>query len=196
MHVRTTVVIAKRCNATIDKGHYLPNYPFLEDGVTAQEQMACEVDRGYMDKLNESIDTDEYREALTHELECINRNGYDDYFLIVQDYIRRARESGMLVGDGRGSGAGSKTCFAMDITRVEPQQYNLLFERFIADGREPDIDSDFADIDAVFELLAPVYGWENIARIVSFGTFAPRAVTRRILSIYNILSQWDIYSYM
>ena len=132
-----TTVIAERCNATIDKGHYLPTYPFLEEGVTAYEQVACEVNRGYTDKLHENIDNDEYREALAKELECIHRNGYDDYFLIVQDYIRRAREAGILVGDGRGSGAGSKTCYAMDITKVEPEQYNLLFERFIADGREP-----------------------------------------------------------
>lgn len=189
---KNTVVIADRCNATIEKGHYLPSYPFLEEGVTAREQIACEVNRGYEDKLDESIDNDEYREALAKELECIDRNGYNDYFLIVQDFIRRAREAGKLVGDGRGSGAGSKTCYAMDITRVEPQQYNLIFERFMADGREPDIDTDFADIDDVFELLAPVYGWENIARVVSFGTLAPRAVTRKILSIYNRLSMWDI----
>ena len=133
-----STVIASRCNATIDKGHYLPTYPFLEDGVTAQEQIACEVNRGYENKLNENIDNDEYREALAKELECINRNGYDDYFLIVQDAIKKARDNGIIVGDGRGSGAGAKTCFAMDITRVEPEQYNLIFERFMADGREPD----------------------------------------------------------
>lgn len=187
-----TVKLASRCNASLNKGHYLPKYPFLEEGVTAYDQIACEIQKGYETKLEPSIDTPEYREALAKELECIDRNGYNDYFLIVQDYIKRSRKVDMLVGDGRGSGAGSKTCFAMDITRVEPQQYNLLFERFIADGREPDIDTDFADIDAVFELLAPVYGWDNIARVVSFGTLAPRAVTRKILSIYNIIPSWEI----
>lgn len=134
---KNTVVIASRCNASVDKGHYLPTYPFLEEGVTAYEQIACEVNRGYTDKLDESIDNDEYREALAKELECIDRNGYNDYFLIVQDFIKRSRKAGRLVGDGRGSGSGAKTCYAMDITRVEPNQYNLIFERFLADGREP-----------------------------------------------------------
>lgn len=187
-----TFKIAERCTASIDAGHYLPTYPFLEAGVTSQQQLATEVNRGYENKLHDAIDTKEYREALQNELEVINRNGYNDYFLIVQDYIKRARNAGLLVGDGRGSGAGSKVCYATNITTVEPSQYNLLFERFIADGREPDIDSDFNDIDSVYEILANQYGVENIARISSFGTLAPRAVTRKVLSIFNLVPGYDI----
>jgi DNA polymerase-3 subunit alpha len=187
-----TVKVASRCNATIEKGHYLPKYPFLEEGVTAYEQIACEVKNGYENKIDPSIDTPEYREALAKELECIDRNGYNDYFLIVQDHIRRSREAGILVGNGRGSASGSKVSYTMDITRIEPNQYNLIFERFLSDGREADIDVDVQDIDAVFELLAEAYGWDKVARIVSFGTLAPRAVTRKILSIYNLIPSWEI----
>lgn len=176
--INNSIIIAGNCNAEINKGHFLPKYPFKGD-------FEKEVWEGYEKKKTKDIDTGEYRDAIQKEIDCINRNGYSDYFLIVQDYIRRARENGILVGDGRGSGAGSKCCYAMDITRVEHEQYNLLFERFLADQREPDIDTDVSNIDAVFELLGEAYGWENVARIISFGTLAPRAVTRKILSIFE-----------
>jgi len=187
--INNTAIIADKCNCTIVRGNYLPTFPFVENGFTALEQMSKEIWQGYEAKKVPNIDTEDYVAQVQHEIEVINRNGYCDYFLLVQDFIRRAREAGILVGDGRGSGAGSKSCYAMDITRVEPEQYNLLFERFMADGREPDIDTDFSDIDALFELLGEAYGWENVARIVSFGTFAPKAVTRKVLSIFG----HDIY---
>lgn len=180
--LNNTKIVSDKCNAEIPTGHYLPKYPFVEDPIKA---FSDSVWNGYEQKKTESIDDEDYRCQLANEISIISEEGYADYFLIVQDYIKRAREANILVGDGRGSGAGSKCCYSMDITRVEPREYGLIFERFLAKGREPDIDSDFSDIDAVFELLGEAYGWENVARIVSFGTFAPRAITRRIMQCFG-----------
>lgn len=180
--LNNTVVVSNKCNAEIPTGHYLPKYPFSNDPI---QTFKDNVWSGYEKKKDEKIDDNDYRNSLQQEIEVITEEGYADYFLIVEDYIKRAREAKILVGDGRGSGAGSKSCYAMDITRVEPREYGLIFERFLAKGREPDIDSDFSDIDAVFELLGEAYGWENVGRIASFGTFAPRAITRRILQCFG-----------
>ena len=110
-----------------------------------------------------------------NELDVIDRNGYSGYFLIVQDYVTSARRNGIIVGDGRGSGAGSKVAYLTDITRIEPSKHDLLFERFMADGREPDFDVDFSDQDAVFADLQSKYGDNNVARIIAFGTLTPKA---------------------
>lgn len=134
--IYNTKEIADKCNAEILPGHFNPKYPFLEEGTNATTQLRNNAKKGLADKglINDA----RYVAMVEQEIDCIARNDYSDYFLIVQDYIKRAREAGVLVGDGRGSGAGSKICYALDITRVEPQEYDLLFERFMADGREPD----------------------------------------------------------
>ena len=132
-----------------------------------------------------SYQTKKYMEAVQNELEVIDRNGYSGYFLIVGDYVTSARKSGIVVGDGRGSGAGSKVAYLTDISRIEPSKYDLLFERFMADGRSPDFDVDFSDQDAVFTDLQGKYGEDNVARIVAFGTMTPRAVCRKVLSTFE-----------
>jgi DNA polymerase-3 subunit alpha len=133
--ISNTVVVADKCNAEIPTGHYLPKYPFSNDPI---QTFKDNVWNGYEEKKTDSIDDENYRAQLANEISIISEEGYADYFLIVQDYIKRAREAGILVGEGRGSGAGSKSCYAMDITRVEPREYGLIFERFLAKGREPD----------------------------------------------------------
>lgn len=136
--INNTSVISNICNSEITTGNYLPHYPFTPKDKTANEYFYEKIYEGYENKKDESIEDEEYTKALEYEYNIIKEEGYSDYFLIVQDYIKRSREAGILVGDGRGSASGSKVAYCMDITRVEPRQYGLLFERFLAKGRVPD----------------------------------------------------------
>ncbi len=126
----------------------------------------------------------EYEVRLTHEIETIKRMGYTGYFLIVWDFIRYAKQQGIPVGPGRGSAAGSLVAYCMKITDVDPLQYDLLFERFLNPERVsmPDIDVDFcvrgrAD---VINYVSDLYGRQNVAQIVTFGTMASRAVIKDV----------------
>ncbi len=125
-----------------------------------------------------------YRDRLTHEIETIKRMGYSGYFLIVWDFIRYARNKGIPVGPGRGSAAGSLAAYCLKITDVDPIQYDLLFERFLNPERVtmPDIDVDFcvrgrAD---VINYVSDLYGRQNVAQIITFGTMASRAVIKDV----------------
>jgi DNA polymerase III subunit alpha len=125
-----------------------------------------------------------YETRLTHEIETIKRMGFTGYFLIVWDFIRYAKEKGIPVGPGRGSAAGSLVAYCMKITDVDPLQYDLLFERFLNPERVtmPDIDVDFcvrgrAD---VINYVSDLYGRQNVAQIVTFGTMASRAVIKDV----------------
>jgi DNA polymerase III subunit alpha len=141
MAIHNTCVIADKCNARIIPGKYLPSYPFLDEGETSITTLKRNTWNGFDNKIKSTqLNNLGYINSLNYELDVIADEGYSDYFLIVEDFIKRARDAGIIVGDGRGSGAGSKTCYALNITRVEPEEYGLLFERFLATGREPDID--------------------------------------------------------
>ena len=105
--------------------------------------------------------------------------------MIVQEYIMWAKNNGILVGDGRGSGAGSKVAYTIGITEVNPQKYDLLFERFLSHGREPDFDVDFSDIDAVFRHLQDKYGKKNVARVGAFNRFTCKSAIRKIMGVYG-----------
>src|SRR5215467_3067717 len=125
-----------------------------------------------------------YRDRLTHEIETIKRMGYSGYFLIVWDFIRYARSKGIPVGPGRGSAAGSLAAYCLKITDVDPIQYDLLFERFLNPERVtmPDIDVDFcvrgrAD---VINYVSDLYGRQNVAQIITFGTVASKAVIKDV----------------
>lgn len=139
----------------------------------------------------------EYADRLRYELDVIARMHFEDYFLIVYDYIRYARKNDIYVGPGRGSAAGSLVAYCLGITMVDPLQYDLLFERFLNPERVsmPDIDTDIPD-DRREEVLAYVhdkYGDAHTANIVSFGTLAPRQVIRDVGRVMNF-SQRDISS--
>ncbi len=181
--INNTEEIVKKCNASLNKGHYLPKYYNIPDNESERSLLAKEIMKGA--KAKGFAHNKEYMTAVQNELDCIDRNGYSGYFLIVQDYVTTARNNGQPVGDGRGSGAGSKVAYLTDITRIEPSKYDLLFERFMADGREPDFDVDFADQDAVFKDLQSKYGKANVARIIAFGTLTPKAVCRKVLSTFE-----------
>ncbi len=126
----------------------------------------------------------EYRERIEHELEVIDRMGYNDYFLIVGDYVEYAKRKGISVGPGRGSGAGSLCVYLLNITDADPLRYDLLFERFLNPERVsmPDIDVDFCYIrrDEVVEYVINRYGRENVAQIITFGTLAAKAAIRDV----------------
>lgn len=181
--LQTTLEIADKCNATITTGKYLPKYYALSEGQTERSLLAEKIMQGA--KKKGFADNKHYMRAVQKELDVIDRNGYSGYFLIVQDYVNSARENGIIVGDGRGSGAGSKVAFLTDISRIEPSKYDLLFERFMADGRSPDFDVDFSNQDVVFEDLQSKYGIENVARIVAFGTLTPRSVCRKVMNVFE-----------
>ncbi len=122
------------------------------------------------------------RERLEFELDTIREMGFSAYFLIVWDFVKFAKDSGIAVGPGRGSAAGSIVAYSLGITDIDPLKYDLLFERFLNPGRKsmPDIDMDFSveRRDEVIEYVARKYGRDHVAQIITFGTLAARAATR------------------
>jgi DNA polymerase-3 subunit alpha len=183
--IANTQVIANKCTARIHKGKFLPKFYATPEGMTEGQYLQQVTADGLVERLKDTRLPTSYVTDVNHELDVIDRNGYSGYFLVVQDFVNSAKERGELVGDGRGSGAGSKTAWLTAITEIPPHEYDLLFERFMADGREPDFDVDFSDQDAVFEDLATKYGRENVARIVAFGKMKPKAVIRKVFSAFE-----------
>ena len=135
-------------------------------------------------------DLDSLRSRLEYELSVIHKMGYVDYFLIVWDFIRYARENGIMVGPGRGSAAGSLVSYTLGITQLDPIRYNLLFERFLNPERVsmPDIDIDFCfeRRQEVIDYVVRKYGKEQVAQIVTFGTMAARGVIRDVGRVMDI----------
>jgi DNA polymerase III subunit alpha len=184
-----SVEIARRCNLELKLGSSrLPVYP-LPTGVTVDDFIREESDTGLARRLA-SFDaaklarTSEYHERLQLELGVICKMGFSGYFLIVADFIRWARENGVPVGPGRGSGAGSLVAYALGITDIDPLEYDLLFERFLNPERVsmPDFDVDFCmdGRDRVIEYVAEKYGRERVSQIITYGTMAAKAVVRDV----------------
>ena len=134
--------------------------------------------------------TDEVVNRLKYELDVIDKMGYTDYFLIVWDFVRYAKENGIIVGPGRGSAAGSIVSYVLDITQVDPIKFGLIFERFLNPERitMPDIDIDFCYIrrDEVIEYVRKKYGELNVANIGTFGTLAARAAIRDVGRVMDV----------
>jgi DNA polymerase III subunit alpha len=190
-----TLEIAEKCQLefpkTIDQ---VPLYP-VPDGYTVESYFEKVSRDGFQERLNEVWQPlqmtsslrnplNKYQDRLTHEIETIKRMGYSGYFLIVWDFIRYAKSKGIPVGPGRGSAAGSLAAYCLKITDVDPLQYDLLFERFLNPERVtmPDIDVDFcvrgrAD---VINYVSDLYGRQNVAQIITFGTMASRAVIKDV----------------
>ena len=129
----------------------------------------------------------EYRARLDFELDTIVQMGFPGYFLIVMDFIRWAKQHDIPVGPGRGSGAGSLVAYALEITDLDPIQYDLLFERFLNPERVsmPDFDVDFCmdRRDEVIDYVADAYGREAVSQIITFGTMAAKAVVRDVARV-------------
>lgn len=172
--------VAKRCNLEFEFGKpILPkfNLPEGETPKTHLEKMTWEGLKKRYQKV-----TPELEERLKYELDTIEKTHFEDYLLIVADYVHFAKTNGILVGPGRGSAAGSLVSYALNITDIDPIKYNLLFERFLNPERiaPPDIDLDFADNrrDEVIHYISSKYGAENVAQIITFGTMASRGSVR------------------
>src|SRR6185503_17799708 len=163
----------------------LPRYP-VPEGHTAETFVRAESERGLTARLatlNVS-DPEPYKKRLEIELNVIVQMGFSGYFLIVADFIRWARENGVPVGPGRGSGAGSLVAYCLGITDLDPLKHDLLFERFLNPERVsmPDFDVDFCmdGRDRVIDYVAEKYGRERVSQIITYGTMAAKAVVRDV----------------
>lgn len=180
--VAWTAEIAARCNVELELGKVLlPDFP-KPDEKTANEYLRDLIEEGLPKKIPPEAQTKEVRDRLGYEMGVIEKTGFADYFLIVQDLISWAKMHGIAVGPGRGSAAGSLVSYVLDITDLNPLTYGLLFERFLNPERiqMPDIDIDFADTrrDEVLAYAREKYGEDRVARIITFGTMAARAAIR------------------
>jgi DNA polymerase-3 subunit alpha len=187
--LQNTVEIARRCSLPLKLGESrLPVYP-LPEGVSVEDHIREESLRGFAAREQAFDDAqkariDDYRHRLDRELGVISKMGFAGYFLIVADFIRWARENGVPVGPGRGSGAGSLVAYSLGITDIDPLKYDLLFERFLNPERVsmPDFDIDFCmdGRDRVIEYVSQKYGRERVSQIITYGTMAAKAVVRDV----------------
>ncbi|MFC4801067.1 DNA polymerase III subunit alpha [Neobacillus sp. GCM10023253] len=187
--LENTLRIAERCNININLDKtYLPSFP-TENGMPAEEYLEKLCQKGLKERISEEPST-EYLDRLAYELNVIKRMQFSNYFLIVWDFMRYAREKGILTGPGRGSAAGSLVAYVLYITDVDPLEHHLLFERFLNPERisMPDIDIDFPDHrrDEVIEYVAQKYGELHVAQIATFGTLAAKAALRDVGRVFGL----------
>ena len=183
--ISSTLEVTEKCNLELDTSkNFMPRFPLPEGekSKTFDEYLEKLSIKGMRERIEDI--TPEVEERLKYELEVIKKMDYTGYFLIVQDFIKKAREMGILVGPGRGSDAGSLVCYCIGITDVNPLEYNLLFERFLNPERisMPDIDIDFQDDrrDEVIQYAKEKYGENSVAQIVTFNKLAPRGVLKDV----------------
>ncbi len=189
--LENTIRITERCTVDIELNKtYLPTFP-TENGMVAEEYLEKLCQKGLSERI--SSPSNEYVARLSYELTVIKRMKFSNYFLIVWDFMRYAREHGILTGPGRGSAAGSLVAYVLYITDVDPLEHNLLFERFLNPERisMPDIDIDFPDHrrEEVIEYVAKKYGELHVAQIVTFGTLAAKAVLRDVGKVFGLNSK-------
>jgi len=178
--------IAKRCNLHFElfEKNYLPLFP-TPNGMSIADFFSQESKKGLEVRLKDlKVDKKFYIERLNFELSVILEMDFPGYFLIVSDFIRWAKENGIPVGPGRGSGAGSLVAWALSITNVDPIEHDLLFERFLNPERisMPDFDIDFCTDrrDEVIAYVAEKYGSEKVSQIITYGTMAAKGVVRDV----------------
>lgn len=187
--INNTLKIESMCNISFKKELFMPKY----DTEDSKEFLKNLSNKGLYKRLNGNI-TETYQKRLNYELDIILKMHFEDYFLVVYDYIKYAKQNGILVGPGRGSAAGSLVSYCLGITDVDPIKYNLLFERFLNPERVtmPDIDTDFPDTrrGEVIEYVKEKYGEDNVAGIITFGTLGGRASVRDVGRILNIPTKY------
>ena len=182
--VDRTQEIADRCNVEFEFGvTRLPHYP-VPEGETALSMLTRLTHEGLRERYPGAKETDEPWQRLNYELNVISSMGYVDYFLIVWDFIRYAKSQGIMVGPGRGSGAGSIVAYSLGITMLDPLKYQLLFERFLNPERVtmPDIDVDFCyeRRQEVIDYVARKYGADHVSQIITFGTLQAKGCIRDV----------------
>ncbi|MBC2657716.1 DNA polymerase III subunit alpha [Pseudomonas sp. MSSRFD41] len=195
--LENTVEIAKRCNITVQLGKYfLPDFP-TPNGMGIDDYLRHVSHEGLEERLavlwpkdttpNYEEKRQTYLDRLKFELDIIIQMGFPGYFLIVMDFIKWAKNNGVPVGPGRGSGAGSLVAYVLKITDLDPLAYDLLFERFLNPERisMPDFDVDFCmdGRDRVIDYVAEAYGRNAVSQIITFGTMAAKAVVRDVARV-------------
>jgi DNA polymerase-3 subunit alpha len=193
-----TVEIAERVELKLPENiNYLPQYPIpeSEEGLTADDYFEKVVRQGFEKRRQTVLDPlvskgelklplSDYQTRLSSEIQMIKQMGFAGYFLIVWDFVRYAKEHAIPVGPGRGSAAGSLVAYCLDITDIDPLQYDLLFERFLNPGRVslPDIDIDFCvrGRGEVINHVAGLYGRDSVCQIITFGTLASKAAIKDV----------------
>ena len=196
--IENTYEIAKRCNVSLQLGTYfLPDFP-IPDGYTIDTYFEHLSRTGLEERLNHLYPVEKrgedwaevrqpYDERIKYEVDIILKMGFPGYFLIVMDFIQWAKNNGVPVGPGRGSGAGSLVAYSLKITDLDPLRYDLLFERFLNPERVsmPDFDVDFciAGRDRVIEYVAQHYGREAVSQIATFGTMAAKGAIRDVARV-------------
>ena len=187
--IENTFYAAQRCNFIIESQQNLPNFPFAKDLTkdAMLRKLSCEGLVVLHGDAWETINNGDYKKRLDMELEVIDQMNYNDYFLIVADFVNWAKQNDIPVGPGRGSGGGSLVAYATGITALDPLQHNLLFERFLNKGRNsmPDFDIDVCQDrrKEVIDYLQTTYGKENAVQIVSFGTMGAKSVVRDVCRV-------------
>lgn len=178
--IENTVKIAEMCNVELELGKVLLPKFETPEGIDANQFLKELLETKIKNRYPEV--TPEIKERLDYEFGVIEKTGFSDYFLIVQDLVNWAKSHGIAVGPGRGSAAGSIISYILGITDVDPLAYGLLFERFLNPERiqMPDIDMDFADLrrDEVLAYARQKYGEDRVAQIITFGTMAAKAAIR------------------
>ena len=177
-----TVRIAERCNVEfVFNEYHLPSFP-VPAGFTNEQYFRKLCYEGFEERYEQPPES--YLERLEYEIDVISRMGYVNYYLLVWDFIRYAKEEGIPVGPGRGSGAASIVAYCLHITEVDPMQYTLIFERFLNPERVsmPDFDTDFCQErrGEVIEYVTRKYGADHVAQIATFGTMAARGAIRDV----------------
>lgn len=187
--IENTYYAAQRCSFLIEEQHNLPNYPF-SDGKSKDKILQDLSYQGMVELHGEkwdNIEGGEYKKRLDMELKIIDEMHYNDYFLIVSDFVNWAKKNDIPVGPGRGSGGGSLVACATGITALDPIKHNLLFERFLNHARNsmPDFDIDVCQDrrGEVIDYLQTTYGKENAVQIVSFGTMGAKSVVRDVCRV-------------
>ncbi|ABP33824.1 DNA polymerase III subunit alpha [Polynucleobacter asymbioticus] len=190
--IANSVEIAKRCNLSLVLGQpRLPDFPTppgitLDDYLLQQSEVGLErhMEKNFPDPEERAKEMSRYHDRLVFEVKTISQMGFPGYFLIVADFINWAKNNGVPVGPGRGSGAGSLVAYSLGITDLDPLRYNLLFERFLNPERVsmPDFDIDFCQHgrDRVIQYVKDKYGKDAVSQIATFGTMAARAAIRDV----------------
>ncbi|QEK38384.1 DNA polymerase III subunit alpha [Candidatus Cytomitobacter primus] len=210
--LENTFLFAKKCSFLLKKKKpELPNFSPIPEGMTEQEYLHHKAFEGLATKVNlekssnkqnsknHINDLETYKKRLEFELGVINKMGFDGYFLIVADFINWAKENGVPVGPGRGSGAGSLVAYCIGITAIDPLNFGLVFERFLNPGRVsmPDFDIDFCPKGRgkVVNYIIDKYGKDNVAHIITFGSLQSKGVLRdvgRILQVpYPVVDRYS-----
>lgn len=188
--IEETKKVVLSCKATIPLNQrHLPAYP-VPHGGRASDYLRSLCQLGLKKRFQGLSIPQKYIQRLQYELKMIHQMGFDDYFLIVWDYVRFAKVNKIQVGPGRGSAAGSLVAYVLGITGVDPLKYDLLFERFLNPERVsmPDIDIDFQDNrrDEVIEYVIQKYGQDHAAQIITFNTYGPRVAIKEMGKVMGI----------